>query len=146
MAFSEYMNFSKLEKQWKLRKHSYISGQIEDSFSIIKCTSWSQETHLSSPKTAFRYILHIFSCLLTIYIPCNFPYNNKESFSCLLQREHSSCRQFIMYEKCGYSMVNDFIFKNSIKNYYRTHAIITRSWFETALDYKPRIFLKNFLV
>ena len=28
---------------------------------------------------------------------------------------------------------------------YRTRAIITRSWFETALDYKPQYFLKNYL-
>ena len=29
---------------------------------------------------------------------------------------------------------------------YRTLAIITRSWFETALDYKPYISLKNLLL
>ena len=29
---------------------------------------------------------------------------------------------------------------------YRTRAIITRSWFETALDYKPRILDPTFLV
>ena len=31
------------------------------------------------------------------------------------------------------------------KGNYRTRAIITRSWFETALDYKPQHFLKNYL-
>ena len=31
-------------------------------------------------------------------------------------------------------------------NIYRTRAIITRSWFETALDYKPRILGPTFLV
>ena len=29
------------------------------------------------------------------------------------------------------------------KNIYRTRAIITRSWFETALNYKPRILDSN---
>ena len=28
---------------------------------------------------------------------------------------------------------------------YRTRAIITRSRFEAALDYKPQVFLKNYL-
>ena len=28
---------------------------------------------------------------------------------------------------------------------YHTRAIITRSWFETALDYEPMILIKNFL-
>ena len=31
-------------------------------------------------------------------------------------------------------------------NIYRTRAIITRSWFETSLDYKPRILGPHFLV
>ena len=33
-----------------------------------------------------------------------------------------------------------------LKKKYRTRAIITRSWFETALDYKPRILGPTFLV
>ena len=43
-----------------------FSDQVEVSFSIVKCTSWSQETHISSPKTAFRYTFS-----------CNFLCNNK---------------------------------------------------------------------
>ena len=34
--------------------------------------------------------------------------------------------------------------KTFFKSNYRTCAIITRSWFETALDYKPQIFWKNY--
>ena len=35
---------------------------------------------------------------------------------------------------------------SDIKNIYCTHAVITRSWFKTALDYKPRILGPTFLV
>ena len=100
--------------------------KIEKNIPIFQAKSKTHSRSSSVPAGARRHtfqvpkppsgiVLHIFSRVLTIYIPCNFPYNNIESFGCLLLREHSSCRQFIMYEKCGHLMDNVFIFKKKKK-------------------------------
>ena len=53
--------------------------------------------------------------------------------------KHGSYKWIIMHEKCGRPDSNEFQHTD-----YRTRAIITRSWSETALIYKPRILgLKN---
>ena len=49
----------------------------------------------------------------------------------------------ILHSIQGLFLINFFSKVNTV---YRTRVIITRSWFETALDYKPRILGPTFLV
>ena len=53
-------------------------------------------------------------------------------------RESSQARVILLPDKPFRVSLLNVTFHNII-NIYRTRAIITRSWFETALNYKPRI-------
>ena len=108
-------------KRWGRNQQSpYINAWVKQQYwrHLVEYLLWSSASTYDSPKGIFHFIL-----------------SKKGAFNNYMDQIFSTLPNSILTPRMD---------KNGHFTYYRTCAIITRSWLETALVYKPRILgLKN---